>query len=92
MMSWKVTRCIAAALMGTFALICVPLSVCRTIYRTWRLYECQAVAMSRLELTLAHWRKADDVGVQVMRADMRAQGHGAVFNSMRQPILISDLS
>jgi hypothetical protein len=79
------------ALAGCLALVCVPLDVCRTICRAWRAYECQTVAMSRLKLTLAHWHKAADVGEQVLRADMRASGNGAVFNTMQQPILISDL-
>lgn len=82
----RLTRYIGMALAGCFALLAVPATVWRTVCRTAREFECQAVAMTRLNLTLAHWRNCADVAAQVMRPDMRASSNGAVFNNMPEPM------
>lgn len=51
-------------------------------------HESQAVGMARLKLTLAHWHTKSKEVATVLRADMRASGNGAVFNTIRQPTTI----
>lgn len=55
------------------------------LYRSLTSFECQSVGMTRLKLTLAQWRDSAADHLAVMRSDMRAQGHGAVFNSVPVP-------
>lgn len=51
-------------------------------------HETQAVGMARLGLTLALWHTSAKEVASALRADMRASGNGAVFNTMRQPTTI----
>lgn len=75
-------RFFGLAMMACYAFTGLPMKLIDLAIATYREFEDHAVAWSRFELTLAHWRKVDQAVDEVLRADMRASGHGAVFNDM----------